>query len=183
MKLPEPDNIQAQHQAAVFQQQQQLAAAAAQQQQQQQIRAPIPPPPPQLLRQQPHHSIPQPVSLAVPVTTSVPAPVESGIDPSSIKLPGGATLVAVAEGGGLGGSEGPSPNKELEKPHVTITIGDKEIANSMNEGGIAADTANAHQACSLAHFYSYDFTPTSFLISDTHDSKCLEKKCNGALAK
>ena len=180
MKLPEPDNIQAQHQAAVFQQQQQLAAAAAQQQQQ--IRAPIPPPPPQLLRQQPHHSIPQPVSLAVPVTTSVPAPVESAIDPSSIKLPGGATLVAVAEGGGLGGSEGPSPNKELEKPHVTITIGDKEIANSMNEGGIAADTANAHQACSLAHFCSYDFIPTSFLISDTHDAKCLQKKCNVALA-
>ena len=45
----------------------------------------------------------------------------AGIDPSSIKLPGGATLVAVSESnaGAIDGS------KEIEKPHVTITIGDK----------------------------------------------------------
>ena len=115
MKLPEPDNIHQQQQQTMVSAPYppQMGAAAAH-------RPPIPPPPPQLTR--------RPTIAPAP-----PLPSTEPVDPSSIKLPGGATLVAVSENAVGSDLSINTASKEIEKPHVTITIGDKEVANNLEE--------------------------------------------------
>ena len=70
---------------------------------------------------------PPPLPAAQPQTASTTSSTTSGqtgSNTSHIKLPGGATLVAVTDRN----VDQIIKPKTLEKPHVTITIGDKQQA-------------------------------------------------------
>ena len=80
------------------------------------------PPPPPIMMAAPMPPLPPNVSLPTHITvTPQPQEDEERDKKEAIKLPGGATLVAVTERNSVGLLK-PKP---MEKPHVTITIGNK----------------------------------------------------------